>query len=135
MPAIALYTVSVLLVFVALLHFGCLFTGAAGYRFLGAGERIAGLAEKGHWYPHFTAISVGVFLAVVAVYAFVTAGGTTTLPYAYLLLSAAATVFLVRSAVFPLMKNRFKGNSDRFWYISSFCSFILGALLAAGTWF
>lgn len=74
--------------FVALLHVGCMFTGAAGYRFPGTGERITGLAEKGHWYPHFTAISVGVFLTVVAVYAFVTAGGTTALPYAYLLLSA-----------------------------------------------
>jgi hypothetical protein len=53
------------------------------------------------------------------------AGGTTALPYAHLLLSA----------VFPLMKNRFKESSDCFWYIRSFCRFISGALLATGAWF
>ena len=134
MNEIALYLASVLTFFVALLHFGCLFWGAAGYRFLGAGERIVRLAEEGRWYPHVMAISVGIVLTVVSVYALAAAAGLAVLPFAQGMLTAAAGVFLLRALAFPLIKSRFKGNSDRFWYISSFCSLILGCLFAVGVW-
>lgn len=35
----------------ALLHFGCIIFGGNWYRFFGAGEQMAQMAEAGHFYP------------------------------------------------------------------------------------
>lgn len=103
----------------AALHFACIFWGAPGFRFLGAGESIAQMAEKGHWYPSFIAFVIGAVLTVWAVYALSGAGLLMRLPFVRLVLSAITGIYLLRVLAFPLLKPAFPGNSDRFWMVSS----------------
>jgi len=47
----------------ALLHLGCIPGGPAWYRFFGAGERMARLAEAGSWRPAVVTLSIAALLA------------------------------------------------------------------------
>ena len=109
----ALYLASFLTFIAALLHFACVFWGAAGFRFLGAGETLVKKAEVGHWYPKFMAIFVGLVLTMCSVLAYLEARGT-LFSFTFPILSIVATVFLLRACLFPLLKSRFVGNSDLF---------------------
>jgi len=129
-----LYIAALLTFYAALLHFVCVFWGANGFRFLGAGKSIVQMVERGHWYPNFTAIAVGLILTVCSIYAFLAAKGIQLLPFTKLILSLVAAVFLIRGFAFPLLKSKFLGNSDLFWYVSSAFCLILGALYAAGVY-
>ncbi|QCJ70133.1 hypothetical protein C9446_09885 [Providencia heimbachae] len=132
MGSYTLYLASIFTLIAALLHFACLFWGAAGFRFLGAGESLVKKAEKGSWYPNVAAIIVGGVLAICATYAFTAAKGSPTLPFTSPILMIVATIFLLRAALFPLLKSRFEGNSDLFWYVSSSVCLILGLFYLAG---
>jgi len=116
LPNVLLYLAALLTFCAALLHFVCVFWGANGFRLLGAGKSIVQMAERGHWYPNFTAITVGLILTVCSMYAFF------------------AAVFLIRGFAFPWLKSKFVGNSDLFWYVSSAFCLILGALYATGVY-
>lgn len=132
LPNVSLYLAALLTFCAALLHFVCVFWGANGFRFLGAGKSIVQMVERGHWYPNFTAIAVGLILTVCSIYAFLAAKGIQILPFTKLILSLVAVVFLIRGFAFPLLKSKFLGNSDLFWYISSAFCLILGSLYAVG---
>ncbi len=112
----------------AALHFACIFWGAAGFRLLGAGEPIAQMAERGHWYPGFIAFVIGTLLAVCAAYALAGAGLLMQLPFARLVLSAITGVYLLRALAFPLLKPLFPGNSDTFWMVTSGICLVIGLL-------
>lgn len=127
----ALYLASLLTFIAALLHFACIFWGAAGFRFLGAGESLVKKAEVGHWYPKFTAISVGLVLTICSILVFLAARGT-LFTFTQPILIIVAAVLLLRACLFPLLKSRFVGNSDLFWYISSFFCLVLGSLYVIG---
>lgn len=133
-PIISLYFASALTFIAALLHFICVFWGANGFRFLGAGKSIVQMVERGHWYPNFTAIAVGIILTVCSMYAFFAAKGLQLLPFTEIILSLVAAVFLIRGFAFPWLKLKFVGNSDLFWYISSAFCLILGTLYAVGVY-
>ncbi|EPB0321678.1 hypothetical protein ACQ9UU_002515, partial [Acinetobacter baumannii] len=75
LPNVLLYLAALLTLCAALLHFVCVFWGANGFRFLGAGKSIVQMVERGHWYPNFTAITVGLILTVCSMYAFFAAKG------------------------------------------------------------
>ncbi|AQZ83925.1 hypothetical protein BUM88_19080 [Acinetobacter calcoaceticus] len=111
-----------------------MFWGANGFRFLGAGKTIVQMVERGHWYPNFTAIAVGLILTVCSTYAFLAAKGMQLLPFTKLILSLVAVIFLIRGFASPWLKSKFVGNSDLFWYVSSAFCLILGALYAAGVY-
>jgi hypothetical protein len=132
LPNALLYIAALLTFCAALLHFVCVFWGTNGFRFLGAGKSIVQMVERGHWYPNFTAIAVGLILTVCATYAFFAAKGIQVLPFTKLILSLVAAVFLIRGLAFPWLKSKFVGNSDLFWYISSAFCLILGSLYAVG---
>jgi len=132
LPSTVLYIAALLTFFAALLHFVCVLWGANGFRFLGAGKSIVQMVERGHWYPNFTAIAVGLILTVCSIYAFFAARGIHILPFTKIILSMVAIVFLIRGFAFPWLKSKFVGNSDLFWYISSSFCLILGALYAIG---
>lgn len=132
LPNALLYIAALLTFCAALLHFFCVFWGANGFRFLGAGKSIVQMVERGHWYPNFTAIAVGLILTVCATYAFFAAKGIQVLPFTKPILSLVAAVFLIRGLAFPWLKSKFIGNSDLFWYISSAFCLILGSLYAVG---
>lgn len=134
LPNVSLYLAALLTFCAALLHFICVFWGANGFQFLGAGKTIVQMVERGNWYPNFTAIAVGLILTVCSIYAFFAAKGIQVLPFTKLILSLVAAVFLIRGLAFPWLKLKFVGNSDLFWYVSSAFCLMLGSLYAVGVY-
>ena len=116
----------------AALHFACIFWGAPGFRFLGAGEPIAQMAERGHWYPSFIAFVIGALLMVWATYALSGAGLLVKLPFVRLVLSTITGIYLLRALVFPLLKPAFPGNSDTFWMVTSGICLVIGLIHLVG---
>ena len=49
----------------ALLHLGCIIFGGEWYRFFGAGEQMAQLAEAGHIYPTIVTLVIVILLLVM----------------------------------------------------------------------
>ncbi|WP_019028582.1 hypothetical protein [Colwellia piezophila] len=116
----------------ALLHLACIYFGASWYRFFGAGEQMALMAEQGSWQP--TIITFGIFsvLALWAAYAFSAAGLIFRLPFIRLVLSLITLVYLVRGlAGFTLMSTPM-GRSPEFWLWSSLICLTLGIVHAIG---
>lgn len=116
----------------AALHFACIFWGAPGFRFLGAGESIAQMAEAGHWYPSFIAFVIGTILTVWSAYALSGAGLLMPLPFARLVLSAITGIYLLRALAFPMLKPAFPENSDTFWLVTSGICLFLGLIHLVG---
>ena len=117
----------------ALLHLGALLLGAEGYRLLGAGERMAALAEQGHWYPPLVTGLIVLLLAAGSLYALSGAGVIRRLPCLRLGLGGFAALFLLRGAGFPLLMPAFPENSMTFWVVTSFLALGMGGLYALGT--
>jgi len=95
-----------LLSFVAAgLHIACIVGGADWLRFFGAGEGLARMAERGHWYPGLVTGFIAVALMVLGTYALVgAAGGAQALPLPFVkwILLAITAVFLLRGGLpFP----------------------------------
>ncbi|HYO75504.1 MAG TPA: hypothetical protein VE010_03505, partial [Thermoanaerobaculia bacterium] len=116
----------------ALLHVGCLLFGAPWYRFLGAGERMARMAERGHWYPAVVTTAIICILSVWALYAASGAGVIRKLPFLRIVLFAIGAVYLLRGVGAAFLVPYFPGNSVRFWLVTSaFCT-VAGALHLIG---
>jgi hypothetical protein len=58
----------------ALLHLACIYFGATWYRFFGAGEQMAQLAEQGSVRPTLITLGITAVLAMWSLYAFSAAG-------------------------------------------------------------
>ncbi len=58
----------------ALLHIGVIIGGPEWYRFFGAGEELASMAEQGSWYPAVLTFGIAVVLFIWGLYAFAGAG-------------------------------------------------------------
>lgn len=116
----------------AALHFSCIFIGAPAFRFLGAGEAIAKMAERGHWYPTFIAFVIGMLLSTWAAYALSGAGITPRLPLTPYALLIIAIILLARAIGFTLLKPLFPGNSQAFWFLSSSICLVIGLAFLVG---
>jgi hypothetical protein len=123
---------AVFCVIAAALHFACLTWGAAGYRFLGAGEKAAAAVEAGDRRPHVSAVVVGSILLVWAAYAMAGAGVFPAMPLMRPVLLLISGVLLARALLFPLLRPLFPGNSMKFWLISSIAVGVLGLLFLVG---
>lgn len=130
--AILLTIAAAACVVAALLHFACIPWGAAGYRFLGAGETVANAVAAGDWRPHVSAVFVGTMLLVWAWCALAGAGLAVRPPLLQPALFIIAAVLLLRALAFPLIRPMFPGNSDLFWWISSGLVGALGLLFLMG---
>jgi len=118
-----LITAGALSALASLLHVGCIIFGASWYRFFGAGEHMAKLAEQGSLQPTIITSGIVLVLAIWSLYAFSAAGLIIKLPLMRLALIAITAVYLLRgiggifiaasSEVAPL------GNSTAFWFWSS----------------
>lgn len=64
----------------ALLHIGCIVFGGPWYRFFGAGEKMASMAESGQWWPHMITAVIALILFIWAGYALSGAGVFTQWP-------------------------------------------------------
>lgn len=109
----------------SLLHLSCIVFGGKMFRLLGAGEYIATLADKGHWYPPFIAIVIALVLAGFGIYALSAISMAHPLPYPKLILIGIGAIFVLRAIAFPLIRPLFPENSLTFWIISSaICLFV-----------
>lgn len=98
-PHLALGIAGALSALAALLHLAIILGGAPWYRFFGAGERMARLAEAGHAQPALITLGIAVVLLVWAGYAWAAGGwvpalrGLPALRWGLLLITA---VYLLR---------------------------------------
>ncbi|HEX7312645.1 MAG TPA: hypothetical protein VF297_01920 [Pyrinomonadaceae bacterium] len=116
----------------SLLHLACIAGGAEWYRFFGAGERMARMAARGHWYPTVVTLCIAAVLGVWALYAWSGAGLIPRLPLLRLGLCVITGVYLLRALAFVPLQGFFPGNSAAFWYWSSGICLGLGLLHALG---
>lgn len=65
---------------VAALHLAIIIVGAPGYRYFGAGERMASMAEQGSWLPAIMTLGIVAVFAIFALYAWSAAGLSLRLP-------------------------------------------------------
>lgn len=116
----------------AFLHYACIIWGAPLFRFLGAGEQIARMAERGHWYASFAAFVIGSLLMLCAAYALSAAGLILQLPFVRFVLSAFTAILFLRGFAFPLLKPFFPGNSALFWYVTSAICLVMASVHLLG---
>jgi hypothetical protein len=108
----------------ALLHVAVIFGGADWYRFFGAGEAMAAMAEQGSLKPTIITALIALVLFVWGLYAWSGAGLIPALPLMKIALVSITSIYLLRGLgglVAPFVSDhpQVKENSTRFWIISS----------------
>jgi hypothetical protein len=131
-PNYFLIAAGVLNALAALIHLGCIVGGAPWYRFLGAGERMAQMAEAGLPHPTRMALLIAGLLFVWSAYAFSGAGVLPRLPLRRFVLCAITLVYLGRAVGFPAIMPMFPGNSMTFWLTSSAIVAVFGIVHLIG---
>ena len=118
----------------SLLHIGCIIGGPAWYRFFGAGEAMATLAEQGSMTPTLITLGIAGILAIWAAYAFSGAGLLPRLPLLRTGLVVISAVYLLRGLVLipALVING--ANVMPFILWSSLIVLVYGIAYAIGTW-
>ena len=116
----------------AVLHLGCIVFGAEWYRFLGAGEQMALLAENDDPYPTIVTSIIVLMLLVWSAYAFSGAGQIFKLPLLRTGLCLISLILFTRAFGFYFIMSAFPDNSLTFWFVSSGLCFILGSSYALG---
>jgi len=118
----------------AFAHVGCILFGADWYRFFGAGEQMAQMAEEGLWYPAIVTSGIVVVLFIWALYGLSGAGAIRRLPLTRLALVVIAGIFLFRGVSFVALMPMFPENSLTFWLVSSAITLVIGGLFAVGAY-
>lgn len=118
----------------SLLHLGIITGGPDWYRFFGAGEGMARMAEQGSWTPTVITLGIASVLAVWSAYAFSGAGLFPRLPLIRTALVLISGVYLLRGLVLipALVINR--GEVIPFILWSSLIVLVYGTTYAVGTW-
>lgn len=118
----------------ALLHVGCIVFGAPWYRFFGAGERMARMADAGN--PRAAFVTTGIVLVLLAwaAYALSGAGALPPLPLLRTVLFAIAGVLLLRGVGGIAIALSGRLPRPAFWWWSSLICLALGALHGVGAW-
>jgi hypothetical protein len=116
----------------AILHLGCIYFGASWYRFFGAGEQMALMAEQGSSHP--TIVTLGIFsiLSIWSLYAFSAAGLIFKLPLIRVALILITSIYLIRGFAGFAFINMPQGRSAEFWLWSSIICLTFGIFHAVG---
>jgi len=117
---------------VAILHLGCVYFGAPWYRFFGAGEQMAVLAERGSIQPTLITSAIVLILSVWSLYAFSAAGIIFRLPFIRLALILITLIYLVRGIAGFLFITSPMGRSPEFWLWSSVICLLFGIIHLVG---
>jgi len=99
MPNGFLIVAAVLSALAALLHVGCIYFGAPWYRFFGAGEDMARMAEAGSWVPGLVTAGIAVVLSIWSLYALSAAGVIRRLPLLRTALCIITGIYFLRGLV------------------------------------
>jgi hypothetical protein len=123
----------VLSVLAALLHLGVIAGGPDWYRFFGAGEEMARMAERGSPTPAIITVGIAALLISWAVYAFSAAGLLPRLPLMRTALVLISAVYLLRGLVLipAFVVKGFRMDAFTFW--SSLIVLVYGICYALGT--
>ena len=114
------------------LHIACIFGGPDWYRFFGAGEELATMAEQGSLVPPAITFAIAVVLAIWGAYAFAGAGLMRRLPLMRTALVAITAIYLVRGLmIIPL---QFQPRATPFDQWSSLIVLGYGLVYLIGTW-
>lgn len=117
----------------ALLHVAVIAGGPPWYRFFGAGERMARMAEAGSVRPTLITLGIATILGMWALYAASGAGAIRPLPFTAAALVAITAVYVLRglvivpAAAMPALRTPF-----HLW--SSAICLAIGLVHAAGLW-
>ena len=117
----------------ALLHLAIIIGGSQWYRFFGAGEELASMAEKGSWYPAVLTFGIAVVLLLWALYAFSGAGLIRRFPLLKVGLVVISAVYLIRGLAFIPAYIVSPEIVDDFLIWSSLISLVYGFSYAIGT--
>ncbi|GLX78471.1 hypothetical protein tinsulaeT_18110 [Thalassotalea insulae] len=131
--------IAAMLSFIAsLLHVMIIFGGASWYRFFGAGERMAKLAESGSYYPMIITLAIALMLFLWGLYALSAAGVIVRFPLIKWVLCAITAVYLLRGVIgliapFISRHPAIMENSVTFWLSSSIICCLFGVFYLLGT--
>ena len=116
------------------LHLAVVAGGAEWYRFFGAGEAMAGMAEQGRLQPALLTIGIAAMLAIWAAYAFPGAGLIRRLPLLRTGLVTITAIYALRGlALLPMLALR-PQLVPAFAVWSSLIVLAYAAAYAVGTW-
>lgn len=118
----------------AVAHLLCIAGGAAWYRTMGAGERMARLVEADRLGPHLVTLAIAAVLGLWSAYALSGAGLTRPLPLLRPALVAITAVYLLRAAALPVMLRTMPDRSATFLVVSSAIVLVIGVVHAVGLW-
>jgi hypothetical protein len=117
---------------VAVLHIGCIYFGATWYRFMGAGEKMATLAERGSVQPTIITSFIVLVFAIWSIYALSGAGVINQLPLLRWVLSAVTAIYLLRGVAGFFLYINPLGRTPEFWLWSSGICLALGLIHMMG---
>ena len=118
----------------ALLHLATIVGGPDWYRFFGAGEEMAQMAERGMLRPALYTLAIAAILAIWSAYAFAGAGLFRRLPLMRTALVAITFVYLLRGLALIPLALLLPDKLDAFAVWSSLIVLGYGLAYAVGTW-
>lgn len=118
----------------SLLHLAVIAGGPDWYRFVGAGEAMARMAERGSLYPPLVTVGIAAVLAAWSAYAFAGAGLMRRLPLMRTALVLISAVYLLRGLVLVPMLAVRPELVHGFALWSSLIVLVYGVAYAVGTW-
>lgn len=122
---------------VAALHIGIIFGGANWYRFFGAGEAFAQMAEAGNSYPARVTAFIALVFCCWGLIAWSGAGIVPKLPWVKWMLAGITLVFLLRGMaglILPFVSSHpmVLANTLSFWLVSSVICLAVGLVHLMG---
>ncbi len=132
-----LFIAGLLSLLAAALHIAVVIGGPNWYRFFGAGEAMAVMAEKGSLKPTLITLAITAVLMVWGAYAWSGAGILPNMPHLKWVLPAITAIYLLRGTgglVAPFVTNhpQIKQNSTAFWVWSSVICLVIGLFHLGG---
>ena len=118
----------------ALAHLGCIIFGGDWYRFFGAGEQMAKMAEAGDSHPTIVTSVLVLILSIWSVYGLSGARLITKLPLLRTALVLISLIYVLRGVLFVALMPMFPENSITFWLVSSAICLSIGMLYSIGTY-
>lgn len=103
----------------AALHVAIVLGGPAWYRFFGAGEAMARMAERRHPWPAVITLAIAAVLCVFGAYAMTAGGHFQALPMPHASLMAITAIYAVRALVPLLLSPLMAAMRTRFMVVSS----------------
>ncbi|MDP2074547.1 hypothetical protein [Hydrogenophaga sp.] len=103
----------------AALHVGIVLGGPAWYRFFGAGERMARMAERRRLLPTVITLAIAAALSMFGAYAMTAGGHFPNLPLPHEALMAITAIYTVRALVPLLLHPVIVSLRTRFMIVSS----------------